>query len=268
MQQDNEFYIGWQAEAPKGVARMVRRYLLALALIVPAFIALVGYFQRGFSNAVFEYGKSTELEGVLNMQPIPFLTVKNGMDAAGKPVFQNILLVGPGKFGFAQSAVSDPLPDNAGGNAVRVKGFLIYHDGKTALEVSEIKYKNSSPEYRTSNIALGTAKLRGEITDPKCLLGVMNPGRGKPHRDCAARCIAGGIPPLLKVANADGDAEYYLVVGPEGEALNRQLLDFAADGVEVSGRLEQQADWLVLYADPGSLKRIDKLLLNPGTLCR
>ena len=41
--------------------------------------------------------------------------------------------------------------------------------------------------------------LRGEIVDSKCYLGVMNPGEGTVHRDCAARCLSGGLPPMLVV---------------------------------------------------------------------
>ena len=43
--------------------------------------------------------------------------------------------------------------------------------------------------------------VKGEIVDPKCFFGVMKPGEGKPHKDCAIRCILGGIPPVLKVTD-------------------------------------------------------------------
>jgi len=271
MQQNSEFYIGWQAEVPPGIARQVRRYILALAVLVPLFIILVAAFQRGFSNAVFEYGKQTKLEGVYTSAPVPFLTIQNGTDAAGQPVFQKILLVGPGKFGF-QTEVSNPRTTHVSdGETVKTSGFLIYHDGKTAMEVSEIQTVSATAQQaarRTPNFALGKVRLRGEITDPKCLLGVMKPGQGKPHRDCAARCIAGGIPPLLKVANAAGVAEYYLLVGPNGASVNTLLLEYASDAVAVCGRLEQAADWLILYIDPASLKRVNKWMLNPGPMCQ
>ena len=36
---------------------------------------------------------------------------------------------------------------------------------------------------------LGPVELTGEIADSKCWLGVMNPGEGTVHRDCARRCL-------------------------------------------------------------------------------
>jgi len=291
-EQDNEFYIGWQAEAPPQIARLVRRFVFALAVFVPAVALLVVGFQRGFSNGTFEYGKLTELEGILTTHPVPFLTIQNGGGATGKPVLQKILLVGPGKFGFAEGKNGQwaTLANTTAPQPVHVSGFLIYHDGKTALEVAEIEtlkpsnpqtFKPSNPQtLKPSNLQTlkpsnpqtfkpsNLITLQGELADPKCLLGVMKPGEGKPHRDCAARCIAGGIPPLMKVANAGGDTEYYLLVGPNGEALNDQLLPYAADGVRVCGRLEQVDDWLVLYTDPATLQRVNKYALNPGPLCQ
>lgn len=271
MQPDNEFYIGWQAEVPPGIARQVRRYVLLLAVLVPLFIALVAAFQRGFSNAVFEYGKKTELTGVYTTAPVPFLTIQNGTDASGQPVFQKILLVGPGKFGFQTEPPNSLTPHATDGDLVKASGFLIYHDGKTAMEVFDLQTVSSAAAHSEINApksTLAQVRLRGEVTDPKCLLGVMKPGQGKPHRDCAVRCMSGGIPPLLKVENADGAAEYYLLAGPNGEPMNAQLLQYAADAVEVCGRLEQAADWLILYVDPGSLRRLDKWMLNPGPMCQ
>lgn len=267
MQPNNEFYIGWQAEAPPGFVRAIRRYLLCLAFLIPAVVALLAIFQRGFSNAVFEYGKTTTLEGRLNTAPAPFLSLENGRDAQGRPLLQNILLVAPGKFGFTTASATG-LPAQARDLPVRVSGFLIYHDGKTALETERIQPIGAATVPAVTTADLGCVQLRGELTDPKCLLGVMQPGFGKPHRDCAARCIAGGIPPVLRVRNAVGDSQYYLVVGPDGAPLNSLLQNYAADAVELCGRLEQRADWLLLYADPASLRRIDPLLLQPGPMCQ
>jgi hypothetical protein len=51
---------------------------------------------------------------------------------------------------------------------------------------------------------LGAFTLVGEIVDSKCYLGIMNPGETNPHRECAALCIRGGIPPLIIAHDADG----------------------------------------------------------------
>ncbi|MEO6037235.1 MAG: hypothetical protein ABIQ93_02400 [Saprospiraceae bacterium] len=261
-----EFYIGWQATAPPGFAKVVRRFVIGLGLLIPLLALLLVFFQKGFSNGRFEYGKTTELEGIYTRDPVPFLTVENRETRTTNQIPQKILLVGPGKFGFEISPVR--IPDGA---KVKVAGFLIYNDGKTALQVENIV--NTGEPISRLGVALdhpftiARVTLRGEITDPKCLLGVMNPAQGKPHRDCAVRCIAGGIPPVLKVANPQGDTEYYLLVGPHGEPLHQELLPFVGDGVQICGQLEQHDDWLVLYADPATLRRINKGALEPGTMC-
>lgn len=267
MDQDSEFYIGWQATAPPSFRRAIRGFVLTLALLIPWLVVAFVYFQNGFSNGVFEFGKTTELQGVYSVKPVPFLTIENGKNAAGRPVYQKILLVGPGKSGFK--------PDNAQqltGKTVKISGFLIYSDGKTACQVENIS-AISGPVIPNADLAFrhaalqASVTLRGEIADPKCLLGVMNPGEGKPHLDCAVRCISGGLPPLLKVSNMKGETEYYLLVGADGAPINEQLLNYVGSGVQLCGRLEQQADWLLLYTDLTSLKRIDKDGLNPGPMC-
>ncbi|MFM9950396.1 MAG: hypothetical protein ACKV1O_20840 [Saprospiraceae bacterium] len=269
MEQDSEFYIGWQATAPPTFKKAIRRFVLGLYLLVPVLVFSIVYFQKGFSNGTFEYGKTTELEGVFTRIPVPFLTIGSGEDLSGTPVLKKILLIGSGKFGFT----IDPKIIKEGAQ-VKVSGFLIYNDGKTAFEVKSItqledrifpNHPVASDNHLTINDPSIT--LCGEITDPKCLLGVMNPGQGKPHRDCAIRCISGGLPPVLKVANEAGETEYYILVGQDGTPINDQLLDFVGDGVVLCGRLEQQSDWWVLYTDPSTCKRISKALLNSGTMC-
>ena len=41
----------------------------------------------------------------------------------------------------------------------------------------------------------GPVTVSGEIVDSKCFLGVMVPGAGKTHKECASLCLRGGIPP-------------------------------------------------------------------------
>ncbi|MBV6441094.1 MAG: hypothetical protein DYG98_26265 [Haliscomenobacteraceae bacterium CHB4] len=279
-----EFYIGWQTEAPPSFARVVRRSVTGLCVLVPLTAILITYFQTGFSNGTFEFGKKTELEGIFSENPFPFLTIESGKDATGNPVFQKILLVGKGKFGFQKAegggwrVEGEPaFAEAMAGKGVKVSGFLIYNDGKTAMEVESIEIQEEAKEFEKPSTVYrppstvhrlpSAVQLRGEITDPKCLLGVMNPGQGKPHRDCAVRCLAGGIAPMLKVTGASGETEYYLLAGANGEALNDRLLEYAGDGVQICGRLEQQDDWWVLYADPATIRRVNKGTLNVGVMC-
>ncbi len=98
---------------------------------------------------------------------------------------------------------------------------------------------------------LGKVTIVGEIVDSKCYLGVMNPGRSKVHRDCAARCISGGVPPAL--VTADG---LYLLAGADGRQLHAQILDLVAEKVEVSGTLLRSGETLTLWADPANYRRV------------
>ena len=262
-----EFYIGWQAEAPPSFARIIRRFVIGLCVVIPVVVILITYFQHGFSSGTFEFGKTTELEGVYSEKPYPFLTIEKGKDTAGKPVLQKILLVGKGKFGFQKVVVDGSISD---GQKIKMRGSLIYNDGKTAFEVKSIENQGVSSSQLTPstvNLLSPTVQLRGEITDPKCLLGVMNPGWGKPHRDCAARCIAGGIPPVLKVANTNGETEYYLLADSDGSPLNDRILEYVGDGVQLCGRLEQDGDWLILYVDPATIRLVNKGVLAVDVMC-
>jgi hypothetical protein len=99
---------------------------------------------------------------------------------------------------------------------------------------------------------LGAATLHGQIVDPKCYLGVMKPGEGKPHSDCAIRCIAANIPPVLKIINDSGDETLLILRGENGETINRQILKYVGIPVSVTGKIEQVDDWLVMKTDPSS----------------
>ena len=88
----------------------------------------------------------------------------------------------------------------------------------------------------------------------------MKPGQGKPHRDCAIRCILGGIPPVMKVQNEKGETNYYLIVGPNGEKINEAVQDFVAEPTQLDARLVQYDDWIVMYVkDKEAMHRISYL---------
>ncbi|MEZ4961681.1 MAG: hypothetical protein R2830_17765 [Saprospiraceae bacterium] len=250
----NEFYIGWQPEAPMGISRRVRQFIFAVCVAVPLIGILLVLNQSGFTTSTFEFGQPSELEGVLTQTPAPFLQVYRGKDVEGKPVFQNILLVAPGKHGIGEmlAASERQLGHSLNGKMVKLSGILIYHDGKTLMEVEEMAdlvEEGTANEQPPAPTAMGNGAITGEITDPKCLFGVMKPGYGKPHRSCAARCIAGGIPPVLKTLSTDGQVQYYLLAGENGEAINDEVLPFVGDQVVACGSVRKVGDWLVLFKD-------------------
>lgn len=270
----NEFYIGWMAKAPQGFVKYVKRVLLILfpaALIVALLLAS---YQKKFSAGNFEYGKLTEVRGVYYSQPVPVLKVVNGKDIWGNLSYITIPLVGYGKHG-AETAIMEIEKEKKttlNGKEVILKGSLIYSDGKTLMQVN----KDDNPVIGIGKEAdasvvpikkeLGNQIIKGEIIDPKCYFGVMKPGEGKVHRDCAIRCILGGIPPVLKVQNEKGEENFYLIVGPGGEKMNEAVQDYVAEPVAINARVVQQDDWIVLYvSDNKSITRISKLeLFRPG----
>jgi hypothetical protein len=87
---------------------------------------------------------------------------------------------------------------------------------------------------------------------------VMKPAQGKPHKDCAIRCILGGIPPMLRVADEAGAANYYLLVGSHGEKMNEAVKDFVAEPVSIEANAVQYGDWIVLYAGSEKIHAISK----------
>lgn len=113
-------------------------------------------------------------------------------------------------------------------------------------------------EARPSNeiVSLGRQTFIGEIVDSKCFLGVMNPGQLKPHRACAVRCISGGVPPVLLMRQADGTARYLLLVAPDGQPVNKDVLAWVAEPVRVSGELWRDGEMFVLRVAPKTIQRL------------
>jgi hypothetical protein len=73
---------------------------------------------------------------------------------------------------------------------------------------------------------------------------VMNPGSGKVHRDCAARCISGGAPPAFLVRDASGRTSTLMLAN-----FRRELLEHVAEPVELRGRLARSAGRLILHLE-------------------
>jgi hypothetical protein len=144
------------------------------------------------------------------------------------------------------------------GKGVRLQGSLIRRGQDQMLEVPPESIHETEPlPIRTVDgvTNLGPVLLRGEIVDSKCYLGVMNPGDGKVHRDCAVRCISGGAPPALIAKDAAGETKVILLVGSDGRALNKELLSFVAEPVEIAGQLARSGSNLILKTEPAAFLR-------------
>lgn len=264
----NEFYIGWMPKAPAGFAKHVKKVLLILFPLALIIGLMLASFQKKFSTGNFEFGKITELKGIYFNSPVPMLRVLNGKDIFGNASYTSIPLVGYGKHG-AETAIMELEKEkdvSFNGKELTLKGTLIYSDGKILLQVNKDDDpvvnigKEVAAELPKQN-ELGIQKIKGEIIDPKCYFGVMKPGEGKVHRDCAIRCILGGIPPVLKAMNEKGEKNYYLLVGPNGEKMNEAVQDYVAEPVEIEARAVQLDDWVILYVKDKNIKRISAISL-------
>jgi hypothetical protein len=167
-----------------------------------------------------------------------------------------IPLVGYGKHG-ARGAITDmekTLNTRLDKKELTLRGTLLYNDGVTIMQIDKndninpaVSTKTTPAEWLPQIKEIGKATIKGEIIDPKCYFGVMKPGEGKPHRDCAIRCILGGITPMLAVKNEKGDANYYLLASGDGGNINEAVQDYVAEPVEIEARLVQYDDWIVAY---------------------
>lgn len=248
---DDELYVGYSGTMPTGTARLLRRVILPLVLAAPMIAVAVLLVHERYPSAWNDARDLREFEGILVAEPVLHLMVtRPGRDAG----FSRYLVVGRGKYG--------PKPDIVAlaGNWAKVKGSLVYREGTTVLLAKSAERIPPAKFVEVSEMGegewLGSFTLRGEIIDSKCHFGVMRPGNTKVHRGCAVRCIAGGIPPMLRVRDPQGNPMSFLLVSAGGEAVNQEVLDYVAEPIEITGRVMRRDDLFVLYADPRTYRRL------------
>lgn len=243
---DAPFYVGYRPRADVASARFLRRVAVVLVVsligVVGSLVALLPRSDAG----VFEWGTVRTFDGVVRTTPVPRLEI----DVPGARAPRELLLVGAFKHGAG--AIAAPFD----GRRVRARGTLIHRGEAAMLEVGDAAFTDlGAAPASAAPTPLGDVVLRGEIVDSKCYLGVMKPGHRKPHRDCAVRCISGGVPPLLMVRDAAGNPTYHLLIGKDGESVNAAVLDYVAEPVEVTGALERHGGLTFLRIDAATQVR-------------
>lgn len=237
------FYIGYLPTAPAGLRRWLRAVVIgvgALAFVV-ALLMATGF--QPLPQSLFEFGQAREYTGLLRAQPYPALLVNH----AGK--LEQYLLVGVGKHAAEVGGFA--------GQTVRLRGALITRDGLRMLELvsGSIMAANAARPPELRDEPLGQFTLVGEIIDSKCYLGVMNPGNTKPHRECAVRCISGGVPPMLLARDTQGQELALQLADAAGQPMRQQILDYVAEPVEITGQVWRTGEWLTLRADLTAYRR-------------
>lgn len=252
---NDEFYVGYQDPAPPQTRRWLRRFV-ATAIVFSAFAGglLVGAM-RPFDPGRFELDAPRDYEGVIVALPYPSLIVARPGLSGGLPGYSRLLLVGAGKEG------ADALIAGFENQAVRLRGKAIYRDGQTLLKLQAGAVTRLPADgldhARVPALAepprlIGAIELVGEIVDPQCFLGLMKPGDGVPHRACAIRCLAGGVPPVLYGRDARGQPRYHLLLGPQGERVNRELLPRIAETLRLRGTEVAYGELLAIHLDRAS----------------
>lgn len=246
----DEFYVGYAARAPRGVARATLGVVSALVVLGAAVCLVLVFGQQPFPKASFEYQQYRDFEGRLEASPYPALLVERPGSAQDRPSDSRYLLVAPGKHG-AEPAVSGLV-----GHRVHLRGSLLYRDGQTMIELlpGSLQAVGGTQVTAAAETVLGPAVLAGELVDSKCYLGAMNPGRTKVHKDCAVRCLSGGIPAMLLTNDT-----LYLLVGADGRKLSRELREIAGEPVEVHGNVARYGETLILKAEPSTFRPLKKI---------
>jgi hypothetical protein len=227
----DEFYIGYEGGIPNGMRRAVR---WAVIVAIGAGLAAAGMFvsqQRQLADSRFEFGHVRTFTGYLALEPTPVLMVPDGSGTRWH------WLVSPGKFGAAAA-----LGETKDGWTT-LQGTLIARESWRMIEVrpgSARPSRSAIPAPAPTPPRGRQVTLRGEIVDSKCFLGVMNPGERTVHRDCAMRCLSGGIPAMFAYRDEAG-SHLALLLG----ATAASLRDGVGRAITLHGTLSGTEDSLV-----------------------
>jgi hypothetical protein len=249
---EGEFYVGYQPAAPAGLASWLRGTIVTILLGGGISVAGLALAQRTFEPAAFDFGRPVALTGVVRAEPYPMLEIERPGSSPSERV-SRYLLAAAGKRGAQAEARS--FRDRR----VTIEGTLAYRSHLTLLEIARVSPASVAPgpaPPRSEPVqSVGRFELVGEIVDGKCYAGVMNPGHGKAHLACAARCLSGGLPPLFVVEEANGDRLELLLVDPSGAPI-AGVGESAGRRLALSGRVARLGDLWLLYSDPSSWRRV------------
>ncbi|HKU43031.1 MAG TPA: hypothetical protein VJR89_32955 [Polyangiales bacterium] len=249
-----EFFVGYLPMSARFKRVVLGLGLGGLLLLLAAGFALAST-THGAGPAKFTFAKSQGTLGVLTTEPTPVLWT---LDPSLEHGVRGTLLVRSGKFGLSARA------RELAGKPVRVSGQSIERDGQRMIELAaepqpvdgELTDAERTLLAGPVTRSLGEVTLRGEIEDSKCYLGRMRPGDERTHRACAQLCISGGIPALFVVREEHGTARQLLLADRQGHSIDRALLPYVAEPIEITGELRQLGNLWVLETSLDGVKRL------------
>ncbi len=248
------FFIGWSPINPLPILRTSTLFAFGLGFI--SLGIAVGFISNTKHNSIssYDYVNLKEVKGQLISYPFPAIRTIDGNDK-GNLIIKTYPLVNDSKFGANGIVDSIKKTYNTDQFLTVIEGAEIKRNNTSSLELS-----NGRMSVKVLNKDIGIPKgdlkkikdttLLGEIIDPKCYLGAMNPGEGKPHRACAILCIGGGIMPMLRFKGSDQIMHYAVLMGSGGERINQQVLKYVAEPVRITGALYRFDNWFVFYTNP------------------
>lgn len=239
MNTPDELFVGYEVTMPRGVRRAVRRAVVAAIGAAVALAIGVTSVQVPLAEAHFEYGRPRRFRGWLASTPVPTLHVAEGEG------FVRYWLVAPGKFGPA--SVLESVPDGP----VELEGTVITREHWHMVEVvpgSVRSIRGNHQPPASTPVETKSVRLRGEVVDAKCFLGVMNPGQHTAHRDCAVRCLSGGVPAMFSYTDERGATHLALLIDSTGTA-PEEWRALAGTAIEIEGALVIDADVEVLIVE-------------------
>ena len=254
MSDQDEFFIGYAPPMPSGVGRFVGRAVTGLVLGVLAWSAVIASGHVTLEGGTFEFGHPQPFAGTIVERPYPALR----LDATdGKSVAT--LLVAPGKHG-ADSMFRglDGRHASLTGTRIRRGALAMIEIEPASLTLGERSVSDPGAAAEAALDSTDSVTVKGEVVDSKCFLGVMVPGAGKTHKECASLCLRGGVPPALFVHDRAAKSALMLLTGPSGEAIGASVLQVAGEAVEMTGTLQRQNGWLVLRTNPSRWRTVDR----------
>jgi hypothetical protein len=254
MSDRDEFFIGYAPPMPSGVGRFVGRVVTGLVLGALACAAVIASGHVTLEGGTFEFGHPQRFAGTIVERPYPALR----LDATNGTSVATLLLVAPGKHG------ADSMVRGLDGRHVSLTGTRIRRGARTMIEIEPASLALGERSVSDLGAAADadpgstdSVTVKGEVVDSKCFLGVMVPGSGKTHKDCASLCLRGGVPPALLARDRAGESALMLLTGVSGDLIGARALQIAGEAVEMTGKLQRQEGWLVLRTDPISWRTVN-----------